>query len=373
MPIDDALAIIRDALLTAERLNDDQIMADLLRWEVHLREMHDERPSASSELRSALERLGRVSGSVADDVHLSLRLFEAGRMLWTRGEYAASLVSLEQATEAMERRGDAIGISMAESYKGANRASLGDFEAAAEHMRVARELAEGGDRLAMIDYRLAQAGVDAIRGDFEASVQNATDCLETSTELGALSCATISGVVLGGAQIATGRGADARRTLERSLELASQGFLAPLRPRATALMASADGLLGDPEASALGFQAAIDDLSAMGNMYGLAETHLLRGLVLASDPEGDPAAALADLDAARTVFESLGARPDLARAMRARGMVLAALGRVGEADHMLSSAAASAADMGLLDGPWPSDASGLGAADAVASPLHLVD
>jgi class 3 adenylate cyclase/tetratricopeptide (TPR) repeat protein len=370
---EEALAIVREARAMAERLADDAAIADLLRWEVFFRRAQGEQPSGSPGLAAALDRLDSLPAADAADVHLALTLFETGRMLLLRGEYAASLASLEQATEAMARRGDAIGMSMAEGYKGANLASQGDFAGAEEHLRRAYKLATGADRLAMVDYRLAEATVRAVRGDFQASARISSDCLETATDLGALSCATISGVVLGGAQLATGHGLLAQRTLERSVELADQGFLAPLGPRASAFLASALGASGDLERSDQGFQSAIRELTRMSNPHNLAEARLLRGLMLAQRPAGDAAEALRDVELAQATFESLGARPDLARALRARGTILGQLDRLAEADEALAAAAAMAAEMGLLDGPWPRDLAELQALRRAAPPIEPLD
>jgi tetratricopeptide (TPR) repeat protein len=205
----------------------------------------------------------------------------------------------------------------------------------------------------MIDYRLAEAGVAATRGDFETTERQARECWTSSSELGALSCATISGIVLGGAQVAAGHGLDAKPTLERSVELARQGFMAPMLPRANVYLASARAQLGEAGSTEAGYLAAIEALTAAGNRYGLAEAQVHLGMMLASRTDDDLEGALSSLDASRSIFEELGARPDLARTERSRGMVLGRLGRTEEADAALGVAAALATEMDLHDGPWP--------------------
>ena len=113
----------------------------------------------------------------------------------------------------------------------------------------------------------------------------------------------------------------------------------------------------------------------MDNPYGQAEAQLFRGLVTANHPQGDASRALVDLDAARSAYESLGARPALARTTRALGIAQARLGRATDADDSLGQAARMAEGMGLLDGPWPRSAVELAALRAAATepPLQAVD
>ena len=108
------------------------------------------------------------------------------------------------------------------------------------------------------------------------------------------------------------------------------------------------------------------------NPFAQAEMQLMRGFVMATHPDGDPEQGLADLDEARHTFAATGARPSLARVQRARGMALARLGRPAEADEALSEASTLAAEMGLLDGPWPVSIAELQAARS-ESPIELVD
>jgi hypothetical protein len=129
---------------------------------------------------------------------------------------------------------------------------------------------------------------------------------------------------------------------------------------------------GYAEESDLGFQTAMDELAAEGNRHGLAEARFFRGLVLATRPDGDHAAALEHLEEAASIFGSLGARPDLARALRVQGLVLGRLDRKPEADQALASAAALATELGLRDGPWPDSFAALKAATG-PSPIQSLD
>jgi Tfp pilus assembly protein PilF len=197
--------------------------------------------------------------------------------------------------------------------------------------------------------------------------------LAGSTEIGALGCATVSGIVLGASQMASGAVEDARVSLERSIELATQGSLAPQRLQGDLLLATVHGLAGDLGRAETGFRAAIGALTAVKSPYNEAQARLGRGFVLATHPAGDAASGLEDLDAASATFESLGARPSQARTMRARGMALARLGRTDDADVSLQRAATMAAEMDLKDAPWPSTAAELQALRAAEPPIRLVE
>jgi hypothetical protein len=162
-------------------------------------------------------------------------------------------------------------------------------------------------------------------------------------------------------------------SLQRTLELATQGFLVPVRMRASVFLSSAQALGGELGLAKEGFSTVIDDISMMGSPYGEAEAKLQRGLVLASHPDGDPTSALADLEEAGAVFERLGARPALARALRGQAMALTRLGRDAQADNGFAEAAGMANEMGLMDGPWPVSVEALHAAAGASAPLQMIE
>jgi hypothetical protein len=280
---------------------------------------------------------------------------------------------LDQAVPLMHRSGDVIGSAMTEGYIAANHASLGNFEEADRRMAISRELAEQADALARLDFQLAEAGLAGQRGDFGTSVRHADECLGSAVELGALGCATVAGTILGASQVGSGSAAQARVSLQRTLELATQGFLVPVRMRASVFLSSAQALGGELDLARQGFSTAIADMARTGSPYGEAEAKLQRGLVLASHPDGDPTSALADLEEAGAVFERLGARPALARALRGQAMALTRLGRDAQADNGFAEAAGMANEMGLMDGPWPVSVEALHAAAGASAPLQMIE
>jgi hypothetical protein len=300
-------------------------------------------------------------------------LFQTGLLLWWMGDFSGSLSMLDQAVPLMHRSGDVIGSAMTEGYIAANHASLGNFEEADRRMAISRELAEQADALARLDFQLAEAGLAGQRGDFGTSVRHAGECLGSAVELGALGCATVAGTILGASQVGSGSAAQARVSLQRTLELATQGFLVPVRMRASVFLSSAQALGGELGLAKEGFSTVIDDISMMGSPYGEAEAKLQRGLVLASHPDGDPTSALADLEEAGAVFERLGARPALARALRGQAMALTRLGREAQADNGFAEAAGMANEMGLMDGPWPVSVEALHAAAGASAPLQMIE
>jgi len=180
-------------------------------------------------------------------------------------------------------------------------------------------------------------------------------------------------MILGGAQMGLGEGPEARATLERSLELATQGYLAPMRQRADVILASATGMSGDLDTAEQAFRAALSTSAAIGSPYSAVEAKLSRGMVLASHPAADAGEALAVLDDAVTTFESVGARPALARALRARGTALVRLERSADADESFARAAALASEMDLRDAPWPTSAAGLAALRSAEPPIAFTE
>ena len=92
----------------------------------------------------------------------------------------------------------------------------------------------------------------------------------------------------------------------------------------------------------------------MHDRYGEAMTVWQRARTRAYAPSPDHATALADIDAATTLFEEMEARPSLARALRDRARILRALGRAAEAAGADERSKAIAAELGLKDFAEPS-------------------
>jgi class 3 adenylate cyclase/tetratricopeptide (TPR) repeat protein len=370
---DAAMELLATGRDLAEGLGDWAALSDVLFWEVTLRETIGERPEQSPRLREAVERLESLGDVAGDDLQRAQALSRSGNYLWWSGQFHRSLESLERASTLFRENGDVIGASMAESYMAADLANLGRFEEADRRMQESRALADQADELTKLDFHIAEASMAGIRGDYAASIRFAGECFEGSMEMGAMACAAVSGMVLGGSQMAMGETDDARDSLERSLDYANQNYMAPMRLRGRVLLASLDGADGKIQRAEDGFRTALSGYVSMGGAYGQAEARLARGRVLATHPDGDAERALEDLDAAAEAFSSLQARPALARTYRARGMALARLGQADEANRSLELAASMATEMGLMDGPWPQVITELPASPTGASPIKLVN
>src|SRR5712691_7020389 len=107
--------------------------------------------------------------------------------------------------------------------------------------------------------------------------------------------------------------------------------------------------LGEKPAGVAEWNDALATAQAMGDRYGEAVTLWNRGRTRTRQDEPDYVAALADLEAASALFESMEARPALARVFRDRARTLRALGRDGEATLAERSAHAVAQELGLRD------------------------
>jgi class 3 adenylate cyclase/tetratricopeptide (TPR) repeat protein len=370
---DAAYEILQEAAALARRVGDDASLSDVLFWEISLRQTNGERPEDSEALRAALDQMQPLGDVTGNEVQRAQALARSGVYLWWSGEFERSFASLEQASALFRKQGDVIGASMTESYMAADLASTGSFEEADLRMQESRALSESADALSKLDFHLAEAAIAGIRGDFGTSMRFAGECFASSAELGALGCATVSGMVLGSSQMALGEIADARASVEMSIEHAAQSYLAPMRLRGQVLLAAVHGVEGDMGKAEDGFRVALEGFVAMGGNYGKAEALRARGMVHATHPAGDPGKAVQDLDAAADSFTALGAKPALARTYRARGLALARLGNTADADASLSQAASMASDMWLLDGPWPATVVDLEAARAASTPLRRVD
>jgi DNA-binding CsgD family transcriptional regulator len=176
----------------------------------------------------------------------------------------------------------------------------GDFAKAEEDYRAASELGfEPQPGLALL--RLAQGRAPAAR----AAIRRLTAATRDPARRAALLPAELE--IL----LATGDLLEARRTRDELGELAAAFEADALR----ALAAQADGAIalaeGRAQAACGPLRTAFEEWQRLGAPYEAARVRVL--LAQACGALGDDEAAALEEDAARSVFEQLGARPDLAR------------------------------------------------------------
>jgi len=275
------------------------------------------------------------------------------------GSYAAFLGNLrdgatqmQSALDDLEDQADPLSSAMIADFLAITYARMGDFKEADEIVAVGHRHAERGDEIARVDMDIAQAAIDLERGDLDKATAQALSCSARAEDLGAFACVVASNVMLGSATLANEDAMSAKPPLERGDELCMVTNMAPFRTLTKGLLASTRAQLGDLPAGVAGWNEALESARTMQDRYGEARVLWARGRSYARQETPQWKAALADLDRAKMLFESMEARPSVARAMLDRSKALRGLGRASEAADAENQALQLGRQLGLKDAPF---------------------
>lgn len=217
-----------------------------------------------------------------------------------RGAWEAALEEARRACERGERAADRQSVAHAHYQQGEVHRLLGNFTDAEEAYRCAtrwgREPQPGYALL-----RLAQGNVDAALAAIRRVLTETTDQLHRTRLLPAY-----VEIALAAGQV------DEARSACRDLDAAAAGCDASVHDTFVAHACGRVELAdGDPAAALVPLRRALHGWQELGAPYEAARVQV--SLSLACRALGDDDAAALQLDAARAVFEQLGAAPDLAR------------------------------------------------------------
>jgi len=337
--------VVEDAGDRADR----RLIADAYFWIAFLRRWRGEQPGSSAALKHALDQAAQIGEALGDpSANLIPRAFMGVGLIFS-GQLRQGTRETDEALSLMEGKADPLSTSMLNDFLAIGYTRLGEFDKAENTLGRSARLSAEGDEIARLDSNIARVSLHLERGDLEAGVALAVRCAAESETLGAVACGVASNVMLGSCRLQLEDVAGAKSPLERGLELAAVTNMTPMRTLAQAMAGSVRARLGEKPAGVAEWSEALETAQAMGDRYGEAVTLWNRGRTRTRQDEPDYVAALADLEAAGALFESMEARPALARVFRDRARTLRALGRDGEATLAERSANAMAKELGLRD------------------------
>jgi tetratricopeptide (TPR) repeat protein len=297
--------------------------------------------SASPPVERALARIREIGERMGDPSLQALPMALIGMSNVFSGHLRDGVRQLEESVPLMETSHNSIAASFARGALATGYATLGEFEKAKTAAAEARQIAEQGDLIAQLDTMIMDSMVRAQMGDLDAAMPLAKQCVERAEETGASACIMASSWVLGDALHRQGRFAEARDILQRGTDVSSLVDRKFWRPTLQAWLGSA--------AVALGGDADFDELletaRSINNRNGEAGIFVKRAE--AAVLRGDLDAAGADYEAATTLLESEGARPNLARALRDWGDALRSAGRAEDAEPILRKSLGLFQELGL--------------------------
>lgn len=344
---DDSIGRLERALPMAERHGDLKLLGDAYFWIAFMRRMRGENPATSPELKQILDRareIGAARGDPAADA-LANAFMAVGLMFG--GDLREGTRALEEALGLLGSGGDTVSATMLHGLLSLGHSRLGNFAASERALATATRFAANGDPIGALDIDITRSGLLVERGDFAEGEALATSCAARSEELGAFACAVPANVITGAAHLARNDALGAKAPLERGEELSHISSMGSFQTLAEGMLGAVKARLGDVPGGVAGWNIALERARSTHDRYGEAITLWQR----ANASPGDHAAALADLDAATTLFEEMAARPSVARTLRDRAKVLRAMRRTADADANDERSRAIAHELGLKDFP----------------------
>ncbi|MDQ6859316.1 MAG: hypothetical protein M3Z65_10005 [Chloroflexota bacterium] len=350
---EEAIGRLERALVFGEPDGDPKLLGDLYFWIAFLRRMRGDTIASSDALRHAVDRAAEIGATRDDPAAQAMpQAFMAVGMMFS-GELREGTRMLDEALQVIGPKADPVSAAILSGLLTMGYARHGDFAAAERSIAVARRLAANGDPIAALDVDIATSGLLLERGDLQAGEALATSCAARSEDLGALACAVPANVMSGAAHLMRDDAAGAVAPLERGEALSHIASMGSMQTLAEGLLGSVRARLGDVSGGNAGWDAALERARATQDRYGEAMTLWQRAGTRAHGTSPDLAAAIADVDAAVTLFEQMEAQPSHARALRDQALILRALGRGTDADVADQRGQALGAELGLRDFATP--------------------
>jgi tetratricopeptide (TPR) repeat protein len=338
----DVIGDMETILDDAERLGDLELIAQIHLYLALARVQTGDVASDPSVKRS-LDRIAEIADKLHDPSLRAMPLALSGLMQVFGGPIRRGVAALEEAVPLMEGRKDFIGAAFARGSLAIGYANLGEFAKADAAARNATRLAASGDLIAQLDAQIAEAWVRSAKGEIDAAMPLAQACVTRAEETGASACVMASSWILGDIYHRLGRFEEARATLQRGADISVVVDRRAWRPTLLAWLGGASAALGADDAG--GWDEALATARSIHNVVGEAGIRAKRAEALAHSGQHDEAAP--DFEAATTILEAEGARPNLARALKAWGESRRAAGRPDEAEPILRRSLALFEDLGL--------------------------
>jgi tetratricopeptide (TPR) repeat protein len=333
------LEAIRDA---AEALGDLRLIAEVHLF-LALSRLQTGDAASDPTVKRSLDRVTEIADEIGDPSLRAYPLALSGLMEVFTGPIRKGVAALEEAVPLMEGDKDFIGASFARGSLAMGYAQLGEFDKAEAASANATELAKSADVIAQLDAQIAASMVRSQRGDIDAAIPIAEDCVKRATDTGASACVMASSWILGDLLHRQGRYVEAKASLKRGRDLSLVVDRMAWRPTLVAWLGGAAAALG--EAGEDDLDEALRTAREIHNTIG--EAGILAKRAESAVRHGDIGAAQPDVEAAIEILESEGARPILARVLRMWGEALRDAGRTAEAETVLRRALALFEELGI--------------------------
>jgi hypothetical protein len=347
--IDGPTTRLEAALASGAERADQKLVGSAYFWIAFLRRMRGERPDTSPTLKHAAERAGEIGRALGDPLADAIPNAFLGVGMMATGQLREGARLLSESLPTIVEHGDPMSSAILNGLLSVTYSRLGDFAAAERSLADADRIAQSGDPIAALDARIARSSLLIERGDIAAGESLAMSCAVQSEELGALACGVAANVMSGIAHLARDDVLGAKAPLERGDELAQVASMESFRTVAQGLLGSVRTQLGDIAGGAAAWSLGLERAHAMNDTSGEATTLWQRARTRAHATPPDLGAALADVDAAITLIDDMGARPWLARSLRDRAHILRALGRPADAAKAEERSNAIGTELGLKD------------------------
>jgi len=295
------------------------------------------------EVRRSLDRIAEIGEQVGDPSISAMPMAVIGLSQVFAGSVRDGAAALEAALPLLEGHWESVGAAFARGALAIGYASLGEFDKADAAARRASEIAAGGDLISQLDAQIAEGYVKSLKGELDAAIPIAVDCIDRSERTGASACMVVSSWILGDALHRQGKFAEARDVLQRGTDISLVVDRRVWRPTLQAWLGTALEALGDSHGA--DWEGALSMARSIGNESGEAQILWKQGQAAAARGELD--SAVANFREATMIMERMGVRPYLARALRDWGDALLARGRTAEAEPLLERAVRLFEEMGL--------------------------
>jgi tetratricopeptide (TPR) repeat protein len=340
----------------AEELGDPRLI-QRVHMLIALGRLQNGEAASSPPVKRSLDRISEIGEQIGDPSIAALPMALIGLSQVFSGPVREGVAALAEALPRIAPHQESIGSAFARGGLAIGYATLGEFEQADAAAAEATEIASRGDLIAQLDAIIAESYVKSMRGDLDAAIPLAEQCVARSEETGASGCMVMSSWILGDAFHRQGRFTEARDVLQRGSDISLVVDRKVWRPTLQAWLGSAAAAMGAEDGD---LDGALEMARSIGNQVG--EAGILAKRAEAAVARGDIEAARPEAEAALALMEELGLRPYLARALRLWGAALRKAGHAEEGDAALRKSLSLFDDMGLKP-----------EADAVRAELALGD
>jgi len=333
------LAALENLLIDAEALGEPIPLAEIHTRIAEVRHGMGEIPALSPELARSVEAAEQIAEELNDDRLRALPLALRGFSHFASAEFRQAVRLLQQAVPLVERHA---GLTKAAFYSGVlaiSAARMGLFDLAQTWIEKAESLAlRSQDPSAAMDVDIHRGFVEGERGNITQALAFAKRGTELAERINNKACALVGYFIMGDQQQRLGLPEDARRSLERSMEISEFCNVADIENLSKAWLTTVLSQLGDDEQALPRLGDSLARARGMGDRLSEGEILRQRAIVRARMAAPDWDAIRADFDAAIAIFEGIEALPYVARALRDYGITLQTGRHIGEGQQKLQRA-----------------------------------